>query len=174
MSKKNLANWCTYNVQCLPSSIGKYVDWACANALKHGTITVSGFGYFLQKLPFSVEKNVSKINLGSIHECLYQLALELNLAELFWRRSIFLKLSLFVNLLLPPFAKWCGLSLPKTISFLHLKFSFVYRDIYLKFIQYAKRLALSCLCTLKRTCDSDYRVPLPIALFKKYYLYSIP
>ena len=22
-------------------SIGKYVDWACANALKHGTITVS-------------------------------------------------------------------------------------------------------------------------------------
>ena len=22
------------------------VDWACANALKHGTITVSGFGYF--------------------------------------------------------------------------------------------------------------------------------
>ena len=54
----NLANRCTsIDVQCLVSSIGKYVDWACANALKRGTITISGFGYF--------HKNASKTNLGS-------------------------------------------------------------------------------------------------------------
>ena len=106
-----------------------------------------------------------------IHECLYQLTLEVNLAELVWRRSLF-QLSLFVNLLLPPFVKWCGLSLPKTIFF-HLIFSFVYLDIFLKVIQYEKRSALSYLCALKRTCDSDNQVPLPIAPFKKYHLYSI-
>ena len=42
------------------SSIGEYVDWACANALKHGTITVSGFGIFSQKLPFLVGKKCFK------------------------------------------------------------------------------------------------------------------
>ena len=60
----NLENWCNYNVQCLLvrrldclSLISwrsarklstvyqsrKYVDWACANALRHGTITFSSF-----------------------------------------------------------------------------------------------------------------------------------
>ena len=38
---------------------------ACANALKHGTITVSGFGYFHKNCRFLWEKNVSKTNLGS-------------------------------------------------------------------------------------------------------------
>ena len=52
----NLANRCTYNVQCLLSSIGKYVDWACANALKHGTITVSGIGYFRKNCRFLWKK----------------------------------------------------------------------------------------------------------------------
>ena len=85
----DLANWCTNNVQCLlsstfvatrsipylhlaespevcwmMSSIGKYVDCACANALKHGTITVSGFGYFHKNCRFLWKKNVSKTNLG--------------------------------------------------------------------------------------------------------------
>ena len=87
--------------------------------------------------------------------------------------GVFFQLSLFVNLLLPPFAKWCGLSLPKTIFLLHLKFFFIYLDICLKFIQYAKRSAHSCLCTLKRTCDSDNRVPLPTPPLKNviYILY---
>ena len=44
------------------SSIGKYVGWACANALKHGTITVSGFGYFNKNCRFSLEKIVTKTN----------------------------------------------------------------------------------------------------------------
>ena len=43
----------------------KYVDWACAKALKHGTITVSVFGYFHKNRRFLWEKNVSKTNLGS-------------------------------------------------------------------------------------------------------------
>ena len=52
----NLANWCAYNVQCLLSSIGKYVDWACANALKHRTIPVSGFEYFHNNCRFCGKK----------------------------------------------------------------------------------------------------------------------
>ena len=51
------------HLQC--TSIGKYVDWAYANALKHGTISVSGFGYFHKNGRFLLEKIVSKINLGS-------------------------------------------------------------------------------------------------------------
>ena len=51
-------------VQCLPT-IGKYVDWACANALKNGTITVSGFGYFHKYCRFLWGKIVSMTNLGS-------------------------------------------------------------------------------------------------------------
>ena len=50
------------HIQCLLSSIGKYVDWACPNALKHGTITVSGFGYFHKNCRFLWKKNA---NLGS-------------------------------------------------------------------------------------------------------------
>ena len=61
----NSANWCAYNVQCLLSSIGKYVDRACANALKHGKITVSGFVYFHKNCRFRWKKIVSKTNLGT-------------------------------------------------------------------------------------------------------------
>ena len=61
----NLTTDALTKVQCLLSSIGKYVDWACANALKHGTITVSGFGYFHKNCRFLLGKNVSKTNLGS-------------------------------------------------------------------------------------------------------------
>ena len=63
----NLANRCTsIDVQrLLISSIGKYVDWACANAFKRGTITVSGFGYFHKNCRFLWGKNVLKTNLGS-------------------------------------------------------------------------------------------------------------
>ena len=46
----------THTMYKLLSSIGKYVDWACANALKHGTITVSGFGYFHKNCRFLWEK----------------------------------------------------------------------------------------------------------------------
>ena len=56
MPSFNLANWCTYNVKCLLFSIGKYVDWACANTLKHGRITVSGSGYFHKTVVFCGKK----------------------------------------------------------------------------------------------------------------------
>ena len=46
------------HLQC--RTIGKNVDWACANVLKHGTIIVSGFGYFHKNLGFLWNKNVSK------------------------------------------------------------------------------------------------------------------
>ena len=58
-------------MQFLLSSIGKYVDQACANALKHGTITVSGFGYFHKNCRFLWKKNVSKTNLGSTIQYIY-------------------------------------------------------------------------------------------------------
>ena len=49
----------------------KYVDWACANALKHGTISVSGFLYFHKNCCFLLKKNVSKKNLGSTIHYIY-------------------------------------------------------------------------------------------------------
>ena len=60
------------HLQCtMSSSIGKNVDWACANALKHGTITVSGFGYFHKNCRFLWGKNVSKTNLGTTIQYTY-------------------------------------------------------------------------------------------------------
>ena len=45
-------------------NIGRYVDWACANALKHRTMTLSGFGYFHKNCRFLWKKNVTKTKLG--------------------------------------------------------------------------------------------------------------
>ena len=54
-----LANWCTNNVQCLLSSIGKYIDWACAN-VKTRNDNGLRILIFSQKLPFSVGKKCFK------------------------------------------------------------------------------------------------------------------
>ena len=58
------------HLQCTMSSI---FDWdvhrlGMRETLKHGTITVSGFGYFHKNCRFLWGKNVSKTNLGmTIH-----------------------------------------------------------------------------------------------------------
>ena len=70
-------------------SIGKYVDWACANALKHGMIMVSGYGYFQKHCHLLWGKNVLKTNLGrTIHYTYtsynkyFRLCMELRLNEI--------------------------------------------------------------------------------------------
>ena len=55
------------HLQCTMSSI---FDWevrrlGMRDTLRHGTITVSGFGYFHKNCRFLWEKKVSKTNLGS-------------------------------------------------------------------------------------------------------------
>ena len=82
-------------------------------------------------------------------------------------------LSLFCNLLISLFSKWCGLSLPKTLSFFHAEFSFVYLDNFCKlygghyFRVYAK-FHLNVLYT------RVFKSPLPMTPLKKYDRCSIP
>ena len=73
-----------------------------------------------------------------------------------YKLALELKLSLFSNLLLSSFAKWRGLSLPKTF-----------------FLPCRVFLHLSCLCNLKRTANSGNQAPHPPP-FEKYDLYSVP
>ena len=55
------------HLQCTMSSFFdlKVRRLGMRDTLKHGTITVSGFGYFHKNCRFLWEKNVSKTNLGS-------------------------------------------------------------------------------------------------------------
>ena len=62
------------------SSIGKYVDWACATRW-HGTITVSGFGNFHKNCLLLWGKNVSKTNLGSTIHYTYT---STNISDFVW------------------------------------------------------------------------------------------
>ena len=61
------------HLQCTISSI---FDWevrrlGMRDTLKHGTITVSGLGYFHKNCRFLWEKNDSKTNLGSTIQYTY-------------------------------------------------------------------------------------------------------